>query len=85
MALVKIGIGTVANDGTGDLPRVAGAKINTAFDLVDANEADILTLQGDVGDIETAMGGLSFVALTQAEYDLLTPDADTIYFITDVS
>jgi len=68
MALDKINIGTVANDGTGDLPRVAGAKINTAFDQVDENT--------------DALGGLSFVALTQAAYNALNPkDSDTIYFI----
>ena len=71
MALTKIGIGTVPNDGTGDTPRVVGAKINTAFDQVDENT--------------DAINGLSFWAGTEAEYLLLTPDADTIYFITTVS
>jgi hypothetical protein len=71
MALTKIGIGTAPNDGTGDSPRVAGAKINTAFDQIDENT--------------DALGGYSLWAGTQAEYDALTPDADTLYFILEGS
>ena len=34
---------------------------------------------GNAGKVD----GFSFVSATQAEYDALTPDANTIYLITD--
>ena len=30
----------------------------------------------------TSVDGFSFVSLTQAEYDALTPDANTVYLVT---
>ena len=36
-------------------------------------------------EVDTLMGGKKIWAGTQAEYDLLTPDADTLYFITESS
>lgn len=36
-------------------------------------------------EIDTMMGGKKIWAGTQAEYDLLTPDSDTLYFITESS
>ncbi len=38
MALIKINIGTVPDDDTGDTLRAAGGKMNTAFDTIDAEK-----------------------------------------------
>lgn len=33
--------------------------------------------------IDEKLGGLKFTKLTKAEYDAITPDADTVYFVID--
>lgn len=37
---------------------------------------------GGVGQIPSATGFIRIVALSQAAYDALTPDADTLYIVT---
>lgn len=45
--------------------------------------ADINSANEEVNNAKNALGGLSFVTLTQAEYDALaTKDGNTIYFTT---
>ena len=68
---------------------VGDGKINAAhLNSGSAALGDIATAQGDgtvlyapPGDAPS-VDGFSFVRATQAEYDALTPDADTIYLIT---
>ena len=45
------------------------------------NVHHVPTPPGGGGDA-ASVDGFSFVSLTQAEYDALTPDANTIYLIT---
>lgn len=42
-----------------------------------------LTVNSGSGDLVVGQAITDIVALTQAEYDALTPDATTLYVITD--
>jgi len=77
MAKQTIGIGTTANDGTGD-------AIRTAFDKVNENFTEIYTgLAPSSGTIDVrTTTELFYWSGSQAQYDALTPDANTIYFIS---
>ena len=77
MGKQTIGIGTTANDGTGD-------AIRTAFDKVNENFTEIYTgLAPSSGTIDVrTTTELFYWSGSQAQYDALTPDANTIYFIS---
>ena len=34
-------------------------------------------------EIDTMLGGLSFAKISQAEFESITPDANTVYFVYD--
>ena len=67
------------------------AKVNELDQTVNPIKTDVSTLQSDtstlktnVSTINTRLNNLSFVTLTQTEYDaLVTKDNNTIYFITE--
>ena len=60
------------------------AKVNKLDQDVSRLQSDTSTLQTDVSNINTRLNGLTFVTLTQTEYDALsTKDDNTIYFITE--
>lgn len=67
------------------------AKVNELDQGVSGLQTDVSTLksntstlQTSVSNITTRLNGLTFVALTQTEYDALaTKDDNTIYFITE--
>lgn len=51
---------------------------------VNTLKSNTSTLQTSVSNINTRLNGLTFVTLTQTEYDALsTKDNNTIYFITE--
>lgn len=67
------------------------AKVNELDQDVSGLQTDVSTLQSNtstlqtsVSNINTRLNGLTFVTLTQTEYDALsTKDNNTIYFITE--
>lgn len=67
------------------------AKVNELDQDVSGLQTDVSTLksntnilQTSVSNINTRLNGLTFVTLTQTEYDALsTKDNNTIYFITE--
>ena len=67
------------------------AKVNELDQDVSGLQTDVSTLksntsslQTNVSNIATRLNGLTFVTLTQTEYDALsTKDDNTIYFITE--
>lgn len=67
------------------------AKVNGLDQDVSGLQTDVntlksntSTLQTSVSNINTRLNGLTFVTLTQSEYDALaTKDNNTIYFITE--
>jgi hypothetical protein len=67
----------------------SGAELDTAIGLAETalQPVDIGVGGGVQGyDADTIIGDgsiLSVIALTQAEYDALTPSATTLYIITD--
>ena len=77
--------GAITQATEADLGGVRGA---TAVQAIAANGTDILgwsnnRLRQIVATSDAAsVDGFSFVSLTQAEYDALTPDANTIYLVT---
>lgn len=65
-------VGDIKTDVSGLQTDVSTLKSNTN------------TLQTSVSNINTRLNGLTFIALTQTEYDALsTKDNNTIYFITE--
>jgi hypothetical protein len=59
------------------------------LDGVTATAAEINYVDGVTSNVQTqldaittSLDGLTFDVLTQAAYDALTPDANTIYFVT---
>lgn len=80
MAKQTVGIGTVANDGTGDTLRAGADKINDNFDEVYAALGDGTTLTDIInasGEIDVASGENKIVFLYSAEGDL--PSATTYH------
>ena len=80
MAKQVIGLGTSANDGTGDTPRVAGAKINENFTEVYDNVAGLTSrlLVNNVWPVEKSAHGFSnikAVKLLTAGWELALADA----------
>lgn len=56
---------------------------NTFYIITDASGGDLSNYYTKT-EVDTALGGLSFVKLTQIEYDaLVTKDDNTVYFIGD--
>jgi len=76
MAKQTIGIGAVANDGNGDPLRTAFTKANENFTEIYSG----LAPSSGVIDVRTTTE-LFYWSGSQGEYDALTPDANTIYFI----
>ena len=77
MAKQTIGIGAVANDGNGDPLRTAFTKANENFTEIYSG----LAPSSGVIDVRTTTE-LFYWSGSQGEYDALTPDANTIYFIS---
>ena len=77
MAKQVIGIGTNANDGTGDPIRIAFGKTNDNFTEIYTG----LAPSSGVIDVRTTTE-LFYWSGSQAQYDALTPSANTIYFIS---
>lgn len=64
-------------DGTG-----SAAKIKLFKEIKDDNDVTFIVIKSVIGSGSGSSGGLTFVKLTQAEYDAITtPDPDTIYII----
>lgn len=64
---------------------VSGGTVdpNTFYVITDAQGADLSNYYTKT-EVDTILDGLSFVKLTQAEYDdLTTKDDNTVYFIGD--
>ena len=77
MAKQTIGIGTFADDGNGDPLRTAFTKSNDNFTEIYSG----LAPSSGVIDVRTTTE-LFYWSGSQAQYDALTPDANTIYFIS---
>ena len=84
MAIQTIGIGTVADDGTGDSLRVAGDKINDNFNEIYTTLGDGSTLNTGVTAVNNATANeLVTIGATTTELDAeanLTFDGSTLSF-----
>jgi len=63
-----------------------GAEIDASVALADTatQPSDIaLMVESDVTGVTGADAVTNIISLTQAEYDAVTPDAATVYLITD--
>ena len=81
----------VLNDRVSEDEEVTAAALNNLNDgvttisgQVSANTSNISTVSAATASNTTALGGLSLVKLTQAQYDALSPnyDSNTLYVIT---
>lgn len=63
MAQQTINIGAAPNDGTGDVPRTAGSKINSNFDELYAKDA---SLDGDILDLNSDLAAARNAAAQKA-------------------
>lgn len=51
-------------------------------DMIQRIRTDMVAVEASVGNVETSLGGMKLISLTQAEYDTLeTKDESTIYFV----
>ena len=73
----------VFDGATGKLLKEASVTVAGLATSAQGALADSAVQPADIADFAPATGFDAMIALTQAEYDLLTPDADTIYFIVD--
>tara|TARA_R110000796_G_scaffold228691_2_gene345915 strand:+ start:162 stop:383 length:222 start_codon:yes stop_codon:yes gene_type:complete len=72
MAQQIIGIGTTANDGTGD-------PLRNGFNKTNDNFTELYGGDGVINQRDSSI--LKLWTGSQAQYDALTPEADTVYFI----
>jgi len=64
MALQSLGVGTNANDGSGDTLKAGGAKINDNF-------VELYTLLGDASDLCTGISATATVVTLTAPEDTI--------------
>lgn len=99
IAYIKKGpTGAAGDDGASLIPKgaYAGGTAYVAGDVVTNQNSSWIALQATTGNAPPtlpttvnaywmllAAKGDNYVVLTQAAYDALTPDANTVYFITD--
>lgn len=87
MTFQTIGLGTVANDGTGDTARAAGAKINANFQaLFSRMGGDVKNTYGAVGDYDPLAGtgtddSAAFAAALAVFNEVILPPGN--YLIAD--
>ena len=72
-----------------NLMAVDGDSINLATSLGETEteisaDVDVSTIESEIDELQSQVGSLKFVTLTQTEYDSLqTKDTNTLYFITE--
>ena len=80
MAKQSLGLGSSANDGTGDTLRAGGDKINDNFDEIYnalGNDSTLTDIINSSGEVDVASGENKLVFLYSAESDL--PSASTYH------
>lgn len=68
---------------TGKLLADSGASVSSFATAAQGAKADSAVQPADIEDLVAGDGITNIVALTQDEYDNLTPDATTLYVIID--